>query len=344
MHLFLCEKPDQAGKLAKVLGGARLAAGKTHWETNGGWVTWALGHLLETCKPDKLDTRWGSPWRLEQLPMLPPKMQYVPAADKQERLKAIGSLLERCDEVFIATDGGTEGEMIGREILDLYRFTGPVNRVWLSALTPVAIQKALDNTLPGDKTIGYYHSALGRSHADWLIGMNGTRVLSCRTPAGSGTISLGRVQTPTVAIVVWRDREIANFKARDYYEVVATVRIAGAAKTVALRHAPKPNIFDRGVADHLAAVARGATQPLTVVSEKGKQSQPPAPFELNTLTKTASRLWRWSAKKTLSVAQSLYETHTAITYPRTDCKYLTDDARSEVPVLTRLLLALPEFA
>lgn len=340
--LFIAEKPSQAETLARVLGLIRKV-GRV-FETEKGKVVPLLGHVLRAMEPDEMDAvRWGKPWRYEPLPMLPDGLRYVPDEDKKEVVKELGQYLREAEEVVIATDGGIEGEMIAREVLVYHKYRGPIKRAWLNDMTDGAVRKALNNLRRDEDTVRYYHAALARSEADWLVGMNDTRALTTRTQNRAGVLSIGRVQTPTVAIVVWRDREIAAFKPRDYYELTAAVSTESRAQ-LKLRHAPKEKIFERGQAEAIAAAARGFSGPLSVAHEDGKKTKAPAPYDLNTLSKAANKKWRWPAKKTLTVAQALYERHKLTTYPRTDCKYIAEDDAAKVPVITGNLLELPEFA
>lgn len=339
MKLYICEKPSQAADIARVLGNARKAG--THWETNGGRVTWCFGHLVEMASPEDYDPKYKA-WNFSDLPIVPERFRFGPKKDAASQLRAIGDLLRGSDGVVIATDADREGEMIGREVLVHHRYTGPVDRLWLSALDEESVRKALGRLKPGAETVSLYYAALARSEADWLVGMNMTRAMTTKS-GGAGVFSIGRVQTPTVAIVVRRDREIANFKPRDYFEVVADIRAAN-GEEVKLTYAPRENdrLWDRSKADAIAAAVRA--QRVTLSSEtQDKTTAPPKLFSLSALQKRANTLWGWSADKTLAIAQSLYETHKATTYPRSDCEFLPEEQLGDVPHITSNLLELDAF-
>jgi DNA topoisomerase III len=341
MKLYLCEKPSQAADIAKVLGSARKTG--TYWETDGGRVTWCFGHLLELCAPEGYDPKLKE-WRFADLPILPDRFRYEPKADAAGQLRAIGGLLSQSDTVVIATDADREGEMIGREVLAYHRYTGPVDRLWLSALDEESIRKALARLKPGADTLPLYHAALARSEADWLVGMNMSRAMTLKTGSGDGVVSVGRVQTPTVALVVRRDLAIKNHQPRDYFELVAQVR-ADNGTEVKLMFAPRDEaqrIWDRAKAEALAKTATG--QHVTLHSQTtDKRKAPPALFSLSGLQKRANALWGWTADKTLKVAQSLYETHKATTYPRTDCEFLPEEQLGDAAKIAANLIGLPAF-
>lgn len=339
MKLFVCEKPSQAADIAKVLGNPRKAG--TYWDTDNGRVTWAFGHLVEMVAPEEYDPKYKQ-WSFRDLPIVPERFKFAAKRESSSQLRAIGELLREADDVVIATDADREGEMIGREILVHHRYSGPVQRLWLSALDEESVRKALGRLKAGSETVALYHAALARSEADWLVGMNMTRAMTVKS-AGGGVFSIGRVQTPTLALVVRRDREIEAFKARDYYEVEATVS-ADTGALVVLTYSPREadRIWDRSVAEGIAA--RGLAQTVTLATTTtDKREAPPKLFALSELQKRANVLWGWSADKTLNVAQSLYERHKATTYPRTDCECLPEEQLSDVAVIAGNLLELEPF-
>jgi DNA topoisomerase III len=330
--VFLCEKPSQAGDIAKVLGVIRRHP--SHYETREGIVTYAFGHLLELAEPESYDARMKD-WRLDLLPFEVAQFRYVPKPATKGQLSEVKKLIKNASKVIIATDPDREGEMIGREILDYCGFHGPIERLWLNALDELSIRKALNNVRPGSETHSLAEAAKARSQADWLVGVNLTRATTKKwyPPNQKGFYSIGRVQTPTLAMVVRRDREIENFVTRDYFEVEASVLTESKA-AVQLRHAPKDEkrIFDRRQADVIAAQAYGFTGPLTVEQEEKHQS-PPKLFSLSLLQKKCSALYGWSADQTLNVAQALYERHKATTYPRTDCSYLPEEQIQQIDTI-----------
>ncbi len=340
MKLYLCEKPSQAGDIATVLGNKQRRDG--YFDTADGCVTWCFGHLLEQAAPEDYNPEWKS-WRLDLLPMRPTTWRVNGRPDTDKQLKAIQQLLKAATELVIATDADREGEMIARELLEHFSYRGPVRRLWLSALDPASVKRALAMLRPGHETEPLYRAALARSRADWLVGMNLTRAATVILGNGAGVLSVGRVQTPTLALVVRRDAQIENFKARDYYELVADV--AAGAHRLVLRHAPGDDerLYDKAAADALAVRAQGAHGPLVVTSERKRQA-PPKLFSLLTLQAAANKQWGWSADKTLDVAQALYETHKATSYPRTDCPFLPNEQEAEVSVILKHLAGVSELA
>lgn len=342
MKLYLCEKPSQAADIAKVLDNSdKPKKAGTHFETAGGIVTWCFGHLLELDAPEDYDPKYKE-WNFADLPILPDRFHFSARKDAAGQLRAIGQLLKECASVVVATDADREGEMIGREVLVHHRYSGKVERLWLGALDEENVRKGLAKLRPGEQTVSLYHAALARSEADWLVGMNMSRAVSLKSSAKGGC-SIGRVQTPTVALVVRRDLAIENFKARDYYEVDANVAVNG--KTIVLHYAPTEahRIWERAAADAIAQ--RIAGRDVTLKREATpKREAPPKLFSLSGLQKKANALWGWSADKTLEIAQSLYESHKATTYPRTDCEFLPEEQMTDIPSITRNLLEVDTFS
>lgn len=255
----------------------------------------------------------------------------------------IQGLLKDATELVIATDADREGEMIAREVLEQFSYRGLIQRLWLSALDTESVKRALAKLRPGRETEPLYRAALARSRADWLVGLNLTRAATVALGNGSDVLSVGRVQTPTLALVVRRDELIENFKPRDFYELVAEV--AAGTHRLTLRHAPaeEGRLYERAAAEGLAARAQGARGPLVVVSER-KHQAPPRLFDLLKLQGAANKHWGWSAQKTLDVAQALYEIHKATSYPRTDCPYLPNEQEADVPSILRHLAGVDDLA
>ncbi len=342
MKLFLCEKPSQAKDIAAVLGSPKRMG--TYIETAGGVVTWAIGHLLELSSPEAYGPQYAK-WNITDLPILPATFIMVPKLSTKAQLKGVMDLLKKATEVVIATDADKEGEMIARELLNHCKYRGRITRLWLSALDPASVRKALDRIKPGHETESLYAAALARSRADWLVGMNMTRAATVlyRRPGETKAISIGRVQTPTLALVVRRDRAIECFKARDYFEIAADVSTT--AGSILLRYAPREDerLFDRGKAEEIATNAKGVEGKLKVEQETKKKA-PPALFSLGAFQARANALWGWTIDKGLEVAQSLYETHKATTYPRSDCSNLPEEQIGDVPTIVSNLMRLEDFA
>lgn len=338
MRLFLCEKPSQAKDIAKVLGASRRGDGC--WVGTGVTVTWCIGHLLETAPPDAYDARYKR-WVLADLPIVPSqwKMQVKPKTASQ--YKAVKRLLGEAAELVIATDADREGEMIARELVEHCRYRGPIRRLWLSALDDASIRKALASLKPGAETFSLYHSALGRSRADWLIGMNMSRLFTLlgRQSGYQGVLPVGRVQTPTLRLVVDRDRSIADFVPVPYWAIDVQLDSAG-TRFHAQWRAPEDACDDQGrclkqeLAQQAAAAINGAgsAQVVAIKTERVREAAP-LPFDLGTLQEVCSKKLGLGAQETLDIAQSLYETHKVITYPRSDCGYLPLSQHSEAPAI-----------
>ncbi len=332
--LIIAEKPSAAKDLAAVLGVTRKGEGFI--ETKEGVVTWGFGHLLENLAPEDYNEAWAA-WSFKTLPIIPDEFKMQPKEDAAKQLRVILNLLKEAKEVVIATDADREGELIGREILTHAKYRGGIRRLWLTGLDPDSIRKAWAKLKPGESTAALATAAQARSIADWLVGMNMTRAMSLCFSTGKGdVVSIGRVQTPTVALVVRRDRAIKSFKSANYYELTANVIADG--HTLKLRHAPgdAERYAVKGDADAIATAATGATGKLSVVTA-AKRKGPKKLFDLGGLQKACNGLFGWSADKTLSVAQSLYETHKVTSYPRTDCCFLPEEQESDVPKIIEAL-------
>lgn len=337
MKLFLCEKPSQGRDIAKILGAIQRGDGCLIG--NGITVTWGFGHLLEMEPPESYDAKYKK-WILEDLPVIPEqwKLAIKPATKKQ--FKIVEKLLKKATSVVIATDADREGEMIAREILDACKFRGPVSRLWLSALDDASIRKALSSLKAGEETESLYQAGLGRARADWLCGMNLTRLYTIlgRSQVTKGSLfSVGRVQTPTLCLIVDRDLEIANFVPRDFWTL--TVRLTGHNTPFQAQWLAPENVCDEEgrcinepALQQAAVDIRRAGQASVISTEtKRVKGSAPLPFDLGTLQQVCSKKWGMGAQQVLDIAQSLYETHKATSYPRTDCGYLPLSMQAEAP-------------
>lgn len=327
MRLFLCEKPSQGRDIARILRADSKGDGCIQGQDVA--VTWCFGHLIELAPPEAYDESLAR-WSLDRLPVLPPTWKTTVKKEAAKQYGVIGKLLKQASEVVVATDADREGEMIGREVLDAHGWRGPVSRLWLSALDDTSIRKALAGILPGEKTKALYFAGMARSRADWLVGMNLTMAYTVARGQGkgaAGVVSVGRVQTPTLALVVARDREIEAFKPKNYFVVSATFQVRDGMFVAAW--APPENLADeegrclsRAGAQAVVEKVSGETGKVVQASTTPASDPPPLPFDLATLQQEASRRWGMKATETLACAQALYETHKATTYPRTDCPYL----------------------
>lgn len=340
--VILAEKPSQARDIANVIGIKSRGDGYMSL-VNGYDITNAVGHLLELVEPESYNEAWGGRWSWSQLPMIPDTWKYQVNRKTSKQFTVIKTLLKTADRVIIATDAGREGELIARSILEHCKFKGKVDRFWTSSLTPSDIKKALDNLKPGSATYPLYEAALARSHADWMLGLSGTRGASLAANVRGDYFPLGRVKTPTLAMVVRRQLEIEGFSAKTYYELEALVTTKKGA-TFKMMHAPveEKRITAKADADALKLKASGYSGPLKVETTN-ETEQPPLPYSLPNLQKDANRIFGFSAKNTLKLAQELYEKKAA-TYPRTDCSYLAESQMVEVPdVLDAVAKTYPDL-
>ncbi|RUS67438.1 DNA topoisomerase 3 [Saezia sanguinis] len=350
MRLFLCEKPSQAKDIGKVLGATRRANG--YLEGNGVTITWCIGHLLEAAAPEAYHESYKR-WEMSTLPILPQTWQVQVKPPLSQQFQVVKKLLSQTKELVIATDADREGEMIARELIDYCGYKGHISRLWLSALNDVSIRKALDELKPGAETLPLYHSALSRSRADWLIGMNMTRLFTLigRQAGYDGILSVGRVQTPTLGLVVRRDREIQNFVPIPYWAI--NVSLFSAGRQFHATWQPPENATDDAGRCIMTTVARDAVHKISTVKSatvqfvdiQRKQEAPPLVFDLSTLQDVCSKKLGLSVQETLDIAQALYETHKATSYPRTDCGYLPESMIGEIPaVLAALVKTDPTIA
>ncbi|WPN52074.1 DNA topoisomerase III [Pseudomonas sp. P9_2] len=342
MRLYLCEKPSQAKDIAAVLGATRRGDGC--WLGNRVTVTWCIGHLLETAPPDAYDAKYKR-WVLADLPIVPEKWKMLVKPKTASQYKAVKRLLGETQELVIATDADREGEMIARELVEHCRYRGPIQRLWLSALDEASIRKALAALKPGAETFSLYHSALGRSRADWLIGMNMSRLFTLlgRQSGYQGVLPVGRVQTPTLRLVVDRDRSIADFVPVAYWAIDVDLRHESMTFTAQWR-ANEDACDDQGrclnpqlARDAADAMGNANAARLVKLRTERMREVAPLPFDLGTLQEICSKKLGLGAQETLDIAQSLYETHKVITYPRSDCGYLPLSQHSEAPKILSAL-------
>jgi len=340
-RLFLCEKPSQARDIGRVLGATQRMDGAL--KGDGLIVTWCIGHLMEMSPPHVYDPALKK-WAFENLPILPQQWRMEVTKSGRKQFNAVKASLQKASEVVIATDADREGETIAREVLASCNWRGPVTRLWLSALDETSIRKALSNILPGNKTEPLYWAGLARSRADWLVGMNLTRAytLAARSQGGDSLLSVGRVQTPTLKLIVDRDREIEAFKPVPYFELVG--RFSADAHNFAAQWVPRGTSVDqeghcinRQVAVKMAQQLMGRRGRIDKAETQRKKEAAPLPFSLSALQQEASRRWGMGAQQVLETAQALYETHKATTYPRTDCDYLPMSQHEEAPDVLKAL-------
>ncbi|HEY8262090.1 MAG TPA: DNA topoisomerase [Methylosinus sp.] len=333
--LIITEKSSQAKDLRAALG-ARY-----------GQILSAEGHLLRLAEPDEINPAWKS-WSCV---VLKPDGLYPTRAaaqgNKPAKLAAIATALSACDDVILATDCDREGQLIGQEILDHLGYRGRVRRALFTAQDPKTLQQAFARLKPNAEMRPLYEAAVARQQADQIFNLSLTRTATktLLAPGVRGVIGIGRVKTPTLAIVCLRELEIRNFRSEDYFEIVATATVVGGA--LLMRHAPAPEmrIKSRAEAETIAAAAGFYRGPLGVTVDDKRQA-PPRLFDLPSLQKTCGQRWGWTADKTLSAAQELYdgEGKKLITYPRAEARYLTENQIGDAPAIVAALTRLRGFA
>ncbi|MDD4600010.1 MAG: DNA topoisomerase III [Negativicutes bacterium] len=317
--LVLAEKPSVGRDLARVLHCNKKGNGWLEGEKH--IVTWALGHLVTLAEPEDYHERYKA-WRLEDLPMLPAELKLVVIKQTGRQFKAVKEQLLRKDvsDIVIATDAGREGELVARWIIEKASVRKPVKRLWISSVTDKAIKDGFSKLRPGKEYENLYASAVARAEADWLVGINATRALTCKYNA---QLSCGRVQTPTLAMIAKREEEIQNFKPKNYYGVTVE---ASNIKLVWQDSATKDTkTFDKQKCEKVISAIAGTKAKVLAVDKTAKKSFAPHLYDLTELQRDANKFFGFSAKETLGIMQKLYETHKLLTYPRTDSRYITSD-------------------
>ena len=322
--LVLAEKPSVGRELARVLDCKK--SGNGYLEGDKYIVTWALGHLVTLADPDVYDKRYEK-WDMQDLPMLPQNMKLVVIPESRRQFQTVSSLMKRGDvnELIIATDAGREGELVARWIMMKAGWKGKTQRLWISSQTDKAIKDGFKNLKPAADYDNLFRSAQARSEADWLVGLNVTRALTCKYNA---QLSAGRVQTPTLALIVRREEEIRKFTPREFWGITAKLQ----GFTATWRDGGKnAQTFDRNKAEEILKKLQGQPAVLTKVERQRKITPPPAAYDLTELQRDANKKYAYSAKETLSLMQSLYERHKLLTYPRTDSRYISQDVVATLP-------------
>jgi len=323
--LVLAEKPSVGRDIARVLNCSHNGNGCLMGDKY--IVTWALGHLVTLAEPEAYGEKYKT-WNLADLPMLPDKMQLVVIRETAKQFNAVKSLMMRddVDELVIATDSGREGELVARWIMIKAGWRKPVKRLWISSQTDRAIMEGFKNLKPAQEYDNLFRSAQCRAEADWLVGLNVTRALTCKYNA---QLSAGRVQTPTLAMIVERENEIRRFVPKDYWTIQAKVK--GFTVHWKDKRSEQTRIFDKAYADSIITKVSGQAGTVVGVKRDAKTELPPLAYDLTELQRDANRRFGYSAKKTLSIMQRLYETHKLVTYPRTDSRYISDDIVPTLP-------------
>ncbi|MBU3203820.1 DNA topoisomerase III [Clostridium algidicarnis] len=322
--LVLAEKPSVGRELARVLKCNKKGNGYLEGEKY--IVTWALGHLVTLADPEVYDDKYKQ-WKLDTLPMLPKELKLVVIKQSGKQFAAVKSQITRKDvnEIIIATDAGREGELVARWIIEKANVKKPMKRLWISSQTDKAIIEGFRNLKPSSNYDNLYKAAQCRAEADWVVGLNVTRALTCKHNA---QLTAGRVQSATLAMIVNREEEIRNFKPKDYYVINAK------AKGFNLQWRDKNNntsVFEESIVNKVLSATKGKEGNIVSVTETAKKQYAPLLYDLTELQRDANRIFGYSAKQTLSIMQRLYENYKVLTYPRTDSRYVSTDIVATLP-------------
>ena len=321
MKVCIAEKPSVAGEIAKVLGARTKKDG--YFEGNGYQVTWTFGHLCQLKLPGEYYEAWKK-WAMQNLPMIPPRyeVRLIEDAGVRKQFKIIKELYKHADVIINCGDAGQEGELIQRWVMELAGVRCPVQRLWISSLTEEAIREGFQNLVPQSKYDNLYAAGQARAEGDWLLGMNCSQLYTLKYGGYKQTLSIGRVQTPTLAMIVAKDEEIEDFKPEPYW--VLTTKYRGAMFSSVKGHM-------KSQAEGQQLLQRVKNAPFSIVDVKQKQGRESAPqlYDLTSLQVDCNKKFGMSADKTLSTIQSLYEKKLT-TYPRVDTKYLPDDVYPKI--------------
>lgn len=328
--LVIAEKPSVARDIARVLGASQKNGGVL--EGKNYVVTWALGHLVTLADPEEYDKKYEK-WEMGTLPMLPEQMKLVVIRQTGKQFSVVKDQLFRKEigEIIIATDAGREGELVARWILEKAGCRKPIKRLWISSVTDKAIREGFASLKNGHDYDNLYRAAVARAQADWLVGMNGTRALTCKYNA---QLSCGRVQTPTLAMIAKREEEIRKFVPKEYYSV--SLETEGVRWSWRDERSKSFSTFSREKAEELCKKTEQTVLEITKTEKKTKKSMAPGLYDLTTLQREANQKYGFSAKETLNIMQRLYENHKVLTYPRTDSRYIGEDI---VPTIKERLKA-----
>jgi DNA topoisomerase-3 len=335
MIVVLAEKPSVARDIAAVIGANQKKDG--YFEGNGYQVTYAFGHLVTIAEPEEMNPAWGGPWNIEQLPMIPKEWKYRVADKAQQQFNCIQALFlhPKTTGIICATDAGREGQHIFDLIYQMTGSTKPVQRLWISSLTPEAIRDGFRHLKPLIAFANLSAAAAWRARADWLVGLSATRAY---TLINGQTCTVGRVQTPTLALIVNRQIAIDSFKPTPFYEIHVVLESGFTAKYITPGDDPQTRLQDRTAAqailDDLSPIPTGAVVSITTTE---KTTKAPPLFDLLTLQKEANKRFGYTAQETLDLAQSLYEEYKVLSYPRTESRHLSHDMLPELPNIIRAL-------
>ncbi|MFE4430153.1 DNA topoisomerase III [Peribacillus butanolivorans] len=349
MKLIIAEKPDQGSTLAaqfktkKQQGYIEVLPNELF--PDGAYVTWAVGHLCQLVSPETYHSKWKK-WSIDTLPMIPEKFQYEVTRQKAKQFNVVKTLLRKSDvdEIIHAGDAGREGELIVRNIVNLCSVKKPMKRLWISSLTPKAIYEGFQNLISEEKTRPLYYEAYTRACADWVVGMNASRAYSIllKQRGVSDVFSAGRVQTPTLALIVKREMEIEQFKSEPFWEVFADFKMDGNKYQGKWQQNNDPRIKSKELAEKIAAFCKGKEAEIAEMDTERKEFQPPLLFNLSSLQATVNKIYKYSPKKTLDIVQSLYQKG-IVSYPRSDSNYVTEGEAETFPDILQKISRFSEY-
>ncbi|MBK5483611.1 MULTISPECIES: DNA topoisomerase III [unclassified Peribacillus] len=349
MKLIIAEKPDQGSTLAgqfktkKQQGYIEILPNELF--PDGAYVTWAVGHLCQLVSPETYHSKWKK-WSIDTLPMIPEKFQYEVTRQKAKQFNVVKTLLRKSDvdEIIHAGDAGREGELIVRNIVNLCSVKKPMKRLWISSLTPKAIYEGFQNLISEEKTRPLYYEAYTRACADWVVGMNASRAYSIllKQRGVSDVFSAGRVQTPTLALIVKREMEIEQFKSEPFWEVFADFKMDGNKYQGKWQQNNDPRIKTKELAEKIAAFCKGKEAEIAEMDTERKEFQPPLLFNLSSLQATVNKIYKYSPKMTLDIVQSLYQKG-IVSYPRSDSNYVTEGEAETFPDILQKISRFSEY-
>jgi DNA topoisomerase III len=343
MKVIIAEKPDQGATLASIFKHKKqsgfIEIFPNEIFTKGAYVTWAIGHLCQLVSPEKYEPGWKK-WSLDTMPIIPEHFQYEVTKDKAKQFSIIKKLVSNPEvtEIIHAGDAGREGELIIRNILRLTNCKKPMKRLWISSLTANSIREGFNKLLNEDHTRSLYFEAYTRACADWVVGMNASRLYSLllQKRGFSDVFSVGRVQTPTLALIVKRELEIANFKSEPFWEVIAHFTINGKKYSGKWQNDGETRVKTKEMAEKVAAFCREKPAEVAEVISERKEFLPPLLYNLSALQADANKRYKFSPKKTLDVLQKLYQKGN-VSYPRSDSRYVTkEEAKTFPEILNKL--------
>lgn len=349
MKIVIAEKPDQAAKLAAPFSYTKKAGyfevKPNSYFPNGALMTWAIGHLCELKPPEEYNPSWKK-WSVDTLPIIPERFEYKVTRTKYKQFTIIKNLLRQSDvrEIIIGGDAGREGELIIRTIIRLCGVNKPMKRLWISSLTENAVKKGFSNLLTEEETRDIYYEALSRACADWLIGINASRIYTIllKEKGIKDVFSIGRVQTPTLALIVKREHEIANFKPEPFWEVEAKFNFNEKIIKGKWHKNNITRISEEKQAIAIADFCKEKDVRIVGIKKERKEYQPPLLFNLSALQATANKALKFSPQKTLDVLQKLY-LKGAVSYPRSDSQYLTNEEAKMLPSILDHLSKIKKY-